>query len=52
MFRRPASLLMLLFCLFSLGACIVEPAGPYGRPGAVWVPGHWNRLHWVPGHWA
>jgi len=52
MFRKIGCLLMLAVCLVSLSACVVEPAPGYGRPGAVWVPGHYNGWHWVPGHWA
>ena len=53
MIRRVAALLMLGLCLVSLSACVIAPApGYYGRPGVVWVPGHWNGWRWVPGHWA
>ena len=50
MLRRVASLLMLVLCLVSLAACVVEPVGPGPRAG--WVPGHYNGWRWVPGHWA
>jgi hypothetical protein len=53
MIRRFASLSILALCLFSLGACVVEPVGP--GPGyyrSVWVPAHYNGWRWVPGHWA
>jgi hypothetical protein len=51
MFRRLASLLILLLCVVSLSACVVVPAGP-GPHGAAWIPGHYNGWRWVPGHWA
>jgi WXXGXW repeat (2 copies) len=50
--RRIAALLMLALCLASLQACVIAPGPVYGRPGVVWVPGHWNGWRWVPGHWA
>jgi hypothetical protein len=43
---------LLLFCfVVPLAGCVVY-APPPGRPGAVWVRGHYNGWHWVPGHWA
>jgi hypothetical protein len=52
MIRRLCCLLLLALCLTSLTACVVEPAPGYGRPGAVWIPGHYNGWHWEHGHWA
>jgi hypothetical protein len=45
-----ASLSMLVPCLLSLTAGIVEPVGP--GPRGAWIPRHYNGWHWVPGHWA
>ncbi|MFZ5477648.1 MAG: hypothetical protein ACOZNI_12800, partial [Myxococcota bacterium] len=30
----------------------VDHWAPPGRPGWVWVPGHWSGPRWIPGHWA
>jgi len=50
--RRFLVLLVLLSAVAgTVSACVVEPVPP-GRPGAVWVRGHYNYGRWVPGHWA
>lgn len=52
MIRRLASLSVLVFCLFSLAACVVAPVGPGYGYRAAWVPAHYNGWRWVPGHWV
>jgi hypothetical protein len=50
--RRILLLLLLLATVVPLTACVVEEVRPPGRPGAVWVPGHYYYGRWIAGHWA
>ena len=52
MLKRVACVLLVLSFAAPLAGCIVYGPPPPGRPGAVWVPGHYNGWHWVGGHWA
>jgi len=51
MLNRVLCVLVVLSFAAPLVGCVVY-APPPGRPGAVWVRGHYNGWRWVPGHWA